>query len=656
MDNKLFKVNKKSLIELISWLVGGLVLLIMAEYIQRDSLQNIITFFKDRTNAFFINYLLILIITSVIFITKRKKATYLIISLIILLLSIINKIILGIRGMPVTYADIYSIKDGIGIANKYITIPMIIGVVGLILVTTILIVYLFKKDKNSQRITSYINIIIAVLVIIVFSVKLSDLKERKVIDVLRWDLAQSYKHNGFAYSILDSYFGYRRKKPEEYNKANIENLKREINAIPTMGENKKETKKPNIIFVQLESFMDPTLIKEAKFSEDPIPNFRKLQQAGPSGMINVPVTGGGTARTEFEVLTGNSFDYLINGEVPYDSFVKEKPVNSIASTLKKQGYEATIMHNFQGNFYNRNNAFKNLGFDTFIPVEYMQNLEYTHLNWPKDIVLLDYIEKSLNQNNKPDLVYAISVEGHGSYPTDDRGVDLPIKVETTLSEEDKYQLYYYSNLMKGTDNLVGEIVKMVDNRDEDTIVVFYSDHMPALNVFKKNDFYLDKYETPYAIYSNFDIPKEKTNLEAYQLSTLAMGLANVDYGPIEKIHARRGNEKDYQKNLELVQYDMLFGKKYYLEDKDEPKASNMKLGLDDIVIDDVVVGDKVTTIKGKNFTDSSYVYVNDKKVETRRIDYNTLEIDNVDGIKKVCVKQLGRYDGELGSTKEYIIK
>ncbi|WP_195237151.1 hypothetical protein [Romboutsia sp. 1001285H_161024_C4] len=82
----------------------------------------------------------------------------------------------------------------------------------------------------------------------------------------------------------------------------------------------------------------------------------------------------------------------------------------------------------------------------------------------------------------------------------------------------------------------------------------------------------------------------------------------------------------------------------------------MKLGLEEIVIDDVVVGDKVTTIKGKNFTDSSHVYVNDKKVETKRIDYDTLEIDNVDGIKKVCVKQLGRYDGELGSTNEYIVK
>ena len=84
-----------------------------------------------------------------------------------------------------------------------------------------------------------------------------------------------------------------------------------------------KTKNPNIVFVQLESFIDPTLIKEAKFSQDPIPNFRKLSQESLSGNINVPVTGGGTARTEFEVLTGNNFDYLIPGGIPYDRFVKE---------------------------------------------------------------------------------------------------------------------------------------------------------------------------------------------------------------------------------------------------------------------------------------------------------------------------------------------
>ena len=84
-----------------------------------------------------------------------------------------------------------------------------------------------------------------------------------------------------------------------------------------------------------------------------------------SGYMNVPTTGGGTARTEFEMLTGSNFDYLLEGEIPYTSIVKEKPSNSLATTLKKQGFGVQAIHNFKGNFYNRDKGYKNLGFDTY---------------------------------------------------------------------------------------------------------------------------------------------------------------------------------------------------------------------------------------------------------------------------------------------------
>lgn len=656
MKNKL-KINKNSIKELIIWITVGFFLLFITEYIQRKNLTNIITFAKDRTNAFVINLLIILIITSITFVLKRKKTAYFLISVIIIAVSLISAIMTKLRGTPLTYSDIFSIKDGLSIANKYITVPMIIGAVVIIVLTIAITVYLLKKEKNKKRIINLTNIIIGIGVIVVFSINLVSLRERKILDVLRWDLKESYYHNGFVYSILDSGFGYIRKKPEDYNKVQIEKIKNEVNSTTAMHtsntdiENKSKT--PNLIFVQLESFIDPTLIKEAKFSQDPIPNFRKLSKESLSGYINVPVTGGGTARTEFEVLTGNNFDYLIPGEIPYDSFVKEKSINSIATTLKQQGYQTTIMHNFQGNFYNRNNAFENLGFDSFVSMEYMQNLEDTFLGWRKDMVLLDYIQKSIKQNDKPDLVYAIAVEGHGKYPDYDKGLDLPIKVETSLSEQDKYQLYHYANLLKGTDDFIGELIEVVDKEKEDTMVVFYSDHTPALNVFSDDDFYLDKYEVPYAVYANFNIPKEKLNLESYQLSTLAMGLSNLEYGPIETIHATKGNSEEYQRELELIQYDMLFGKKYYLSEKDKVKDNDMKMGLDDIIIESVENGDEKIIINGENFNQSSYAYVNGKKVETKLIDSTKLEVNNVKQVKNVVVKQLGKYDAPLGESNEF---
>ena len=153
-----------------------------------------------------------------------------------------------------------------------------------------------------------------------------------------------------------------------------------------------------------------------------------------------------------------------------------------------------------------------------------------------------------------------------------------------------------------------------------------------------------------------NVLKEKLNLESYQLSTLAMGLSEVEYGPIETIHAMRGNNENYQKELELVQYDMLFGKNYYLNDEDKVKDNKMKMGLEDIVIDSIDNNNGKIIINGKNFNKSSCAYINGKKVETTLIDSTKLEVNNIKDVKEVVVKQLGKYDAPIGESNEFVLK
>ena len=50
----------------------------------------------------------------------------------------------------------------------------------------------------------------------------------------------------------------------------------------------QEEKRPNILFLQLESFFDPTLVNYLDISEDPIPTFRKLMKEYSSGYYKVP--------------------------------------------------------------------------------------------------------------------------------------------------------------------------------------------------------------------------------------------------------------------------------------------------------------------------------------------------------------------------------
>ena len=140
---------------------------------------------------------------------------------------------------------------------------------------------------------------------------------------------------------------------------------------------RSEEQRPNIIFVQLESFFDPTEVEWLRFSEDPIPNLRKMFSEYSSGYFKVPSVGAGTANTEFEVLTGMSMRFFGPGEYPYKTYAKTRTLESAASALKGLGYGAEALHNNGGNFYSRAQVFNNMGFDHYTSKEFMNILQTT---------------------------------------------------------------------------------------------------------------------------------------------------------------------------------------------------------------------------------------------------------------------------------------
>ena len=149
---------------------------------------------------------------------------------------------------------------------------------------------------------------------------------------------------------------------------------------PGKDDNTDVKKKPNIIYLQLESFIDPTEVKSVKFSKDPVPNYRKLMKEYSSGYPTVPAVGAGTANVEFEVMTGMSVKFFGPGEYPYKSILKKTVCEAAPYDMKTMGYSTHAIHNHRGAFYYRNKVFANMGFDTFTCLEYMNNVVKTPKN------------------------------------------------------------------------------------------------------------------------------------------------------------------------------------------------------------------------------------------------------------------------------------
>ena len=110
-------------------------------------------------------------------------------------------------------------------------------------------------------------------------------------------------------------------------------------------------KQPNIIFVMNESFWDVAELEEygVEFDQEVTPNLHRLMESAAYGKAYSPSFGGGTCDVEFEALTGYSMEFLPGGCKPFQQHVT-RPMFSIASYLKEQGYATQAIHCYYAKF------------------------------------------------------------------------------------------------------------------------------------------------------------------------------------------------------------------------------------------------------------------------------------------------------------------
>ena len=420
---------------------------------------------------------------------------------------------------------------------------------------------------------------------------------------------------------------------------------------------------PNIICILLESFIDPELVNFLELSDEVVPNFHKLYQNYTSGYLEVPVVGAGTANTEFEILTGMGMQFFGLGEYPYKTILKQTNCESIASDLSEIGYGTHVVHNNGGNFYSRRNAFSMMGFDTFTSKEMMDIREYTPLGtWPKDEILIGEVEKALDYTpDQPDFVYTITVGSHGDYPQEKVLDDPEIQVSGVEDEGMHYAWEYYVNMVHETDKFIGDLIEMLSERDEPTIVVMFGDHLPTMGLEESDMKTGTLFKTQYATWNNFGLAKSDKSMTAYQLMADTLDSLDIHNGTMFRFQQNRykyATEDEYQNAMELLQYDILYGDHYVYGGGNPYPASNLIMGTQDVVISQIMETDRYYYIIGENFTNWSRVFVNDTKVSTKYLSSRLLRIKKEDipsGDNEVVVNQMGSSDTLFRSSNQMML-
>lgn len=619
-----------------------------------------LTFMVHSPLVFLYNALILYATLVLASLSKRRVFFFTIISIFWLGIGIINGVILTQRMTPFTVKDLSNLNDGLTIVTNYLSNYEIIGAIAAGLIAVGLLVLLFIKGPQKRDGVKRKRNLVAVLLVIAFTFLSSSFVIRAgIVQTFFGNLAYAYRDYGVVYCFVNTWLNTGISKPDGYSKEEILSIfdKKELgddNAM-LLTQKDEDEEHPNILFLQLESFIDPMTIQSITLSQDPCPNFRRLMQTYSSGELTVPACGAGTANVEFEVLTGLSVKFFGPGEYPYKAVLKEKTGESLAYDLDSLGYTSHAIHNHRAVFYNRNSVFANMGFDTFTSMEYMKNVEKTPKNWAKDNVLTECITDALDSTDGRDMIYTISVQGHGKYPTEQVIRDPRIEVTAAPSEELKWKYEYYVNQIYEMDQFIKALTDTLAKREEPTVLVMYGDHIPALDMTEDDLESGNLYGTQYLIWDNMGLKKDDENLHAYQLAAHVMEMLDMQVGTIFTYQQNHKNSETYLADLKALGYDMLYGKYYIYGGTNPFKPTNLKMGVNDITIDEIVkIGDKYY-IKGRNFTQYSKVTLDGKELKTIYLGENVLgllEDVDPDDADKMKVSQIENKSGEILSTTE----
>lgn len=391
---------------------------------------------------------------------------------------------------PLLYDDLFFFHDWLSsyrVFSEYITIRA--SKVAILIVLVSLLVWLCVKEKPILGWLPRLLFMVIPALIFSWCLNALDIREgyRKLGVIDRsWSQIENQRYNGVFTVFVLSAYNTKQELPEQDLK-----VLGELHQLRSEFSESTDSVKPDIVFYLSEALFDVAIL--ADYDDCEMFNARcELQHNAATGDFNAPAFGGGTTRTEFAVITGVNvlkFEEYLN--IPYRKVMHQR-ANSIAWELKKNGYKTIAIHPNHAEFYSRNIAMPNLGFDEFISRDDFSNLSPQNGTYINDSDLNQKITAALENNQQPVFILAISIENHG--PWGKRNIREPkkmqqIKVPQQLNSENQRQLREYIYHTQYAEQGLIELYDYIQNRDDPAALFFYGDHLPALNeVFAELEF------------------------------------------------------------------------------------------------------------------------------------------------------------------------
>ena len=249
---------------------------------------------------------------------------------------------------------------------------------------------------------------------------------------------------------------------------------------PSLPESLNETGYPispvypgaNVILLQIEA-LDSTILFRSHNGIEIIPNINRLVKQNCYYDRYFAQHNTGTVDADYSLITSN----YAGAHYTAFTFCDMTGFTSLPRALKKHGYYTSAMHANRGTFYNRETAFRELGFDDFFSREDFPEPEKGA--WALyDFTFLEHSAARLGEHSQPFFSYIITISSHTPFDFHPREKDPPEFQDLTPP-----LVKNYFSSMHFVDSAVGRFMEILGQKGllKNTIIVLLSDHSSKIS-------------------------------------------------------------------------------------------------------------------------------------------------------------------------------
>lgn len=528
------------------------VLFVLGPWITFETVKVIIGVQRYATDIYWLNMLFYAVFQVAVFLLTQSARIAVCTTVFVgSLLNVINELVLLLRGTPLVPTDLYAISTALKVTQTgtwHFNPDMLTGICTCVLFMAVTANFKFEYPKKWARPCAAF---VAAVVLAVGCFGIYDI-DYESFSTSTFDTESTNNVNGTALSFYINARKMEFIEPENYSTQRLDEFMSQYT--DETLEKGEEDELPNIIVIMNESFSDLSYLGRLKTDTPYLKYFNSLLGRYRNGRNLVSVLGGGTCNSEFEYLTGLSMMYMPENCYAYMQHVKG-PVESMASYLKGFGYQAVAMHPFYEVCWKRNSIYKFMGFDDFVSGEDMasgeaglyvsadrwlkgfgDNVEYDRTLISDSYFYKQVIKQFENRESDRIFIFGVTVQNHSPYEYDGDDFETDVHVLNDAPPEGYPHAEQYLSLIKDSDEALEELITYFEGVDEKTLIVFFGDHQPNIeselvdllapdrNIFVNS--FLTRFETPYLIWSNYELDEDFKN--SYVTSANYLGLMTLE--------------------------------------------------------------------------------------------------------------------------------